>query len=79
MLPAIAAMSPMLKLGLGVGGSLLGGYLTSRQKTAGIPDGMSTFMKDLKSPDISQFRDIARQAAPSQQDLMRLAAATGGS
>ena len=71
--------NPLVGAGIGLLGGLIGTRRASRRQTSAMPSGMQQLVSQLQEPDIEQFRDIARQAAPSQQDLMRLAAATGGS
>jgi len=71
--------NPLLGAGIGLLGGLMGTKRASRGQTSAMPFGMQQLVSQLQEPDIEEFRDIARQAAPSQQDLMRLAAATGGS
>lgn len=71
--------NPLVGAGIGLLGGILGGRRASQQTTSTMPQGMTNFMRRLETPDISQFRDIAREAAPSYQDLSRLSAATGGS
>jgi hypothetical protein len=71
--------NPLVGAGIGLLGGLIGTRRASRRQTSAMPSGMQQLVSQLQEPDIEEFRDIARQAAPSQQDLMRLAAATGGS
>jgi hypothetical protein len=71
--------NPLVGAGIGLLGGILGGRRAAQRTTSMMPEGMTSFMRQLEQPDISQFRDIARQAAPSYQDLSRLSAATGGS
>lgn len=71
--------NPLVGAGIGLLGGLIGARKAAKRRTSNMPSGMSNLAQKLESPDISEFRDIAREAAPSQQDLMRIAAATGGS
>lgn len=75
----LSAVNPLLGAGVGLLGGILGARSAAQRSTSTMPQGMIDFMNRLETPDISQFRDIARQAAPSYQDLSRLSAATGGS
>lgn len=70
------------QLGLSAAGGLLGLIGSSRaSKMSTVPKGsrLMDLASRIEDLDISQYRDIARQAAPSYTDLARLSAATGGS
>lgn len=71
--------NPLVGAGIGLLGGILGARRAAQRSTSMMPEGMTGFMNQLESPDIGYFRDIAREAAPSYQDLSRLSAATGGS
>jgi len=71
--------NPLVGAGIGLLGGILGARRSAQRSTSMMPQGMTGFMAELESPDIGYFRDIAREAAPSYQDLSRLSAATGGS
>lgn len=65
--------------GIGLLGGLIGARRSSRRQTSAMPSGMQQLVSQLQEPDIEEFREIAREAAPSFADLSRLAQATGGS
>ena len=46
-------------------------------QTSAMPPGMQQLVSQLQEPDLEEFREIAREAAPSFTDLSRLAQATG--
>ena len=71
--------NPVVGAGIGLLGGIIGARRAAKRRTSNMPSGMSNLAQELESPDLSEFRDIAREAAPSQQELMRVAAATGGS
>jgi len=73
------AGNPLVGAGIGLLGGLIGARQAAQRNTSRSSQEMVDFMSQLESPDLSEFRDIAREAAPSQQELMRVAAATGGS
>lgn len=58
---------------------LIGSNKASRMSTVPRGSRLMDLANKIENLDISQYRDIARQAAPSYQDLSRLSAATGGS
>jgi len=71
--------NPLVGAGIGLLGGLIGTRRASRAETSAMPSGMQQLVSQLQEPDIEEFREIAREAAPSFTDLSRLAQATGGS
>lgn len=71
--------NPLVGAGIGLLGGLIGTRRASRRQTSAMPPGMQQLVSQLQKPDIEEFREIAREAAPSFTDLSRLAQATGGS
>ena len=94
-LSKIASAGSLLNLGSGAGAGFLsginpifagigllgaiGGRLSANKRTAPVNTQFGKLASNIENMDISQFKDIAREAAPSYQDLSRLSAATGGS
>lgn len=71
--------NPAVGIGLGLLGSVIGARRAAKRSTSAMPSGLQNVINELENPDISEFREIAREGATSFTDLSRLAQATGGS
>lgn len=71
--------APGVGLGISLLGGLIGARRKSRQSTVPQDSNLMALAGEIEGMDLQEFQDIAREAAPSYQDVSRLAAATGGS